>query len=120
MKQTLCTALVIGFLVGATQAQAAGTKSGSNNATQTVSPAKNTNQAPEFEEIQQLRSDVQRLKILLNQMWTNLAFVQATQSPLKHQFELEADAWQVTIEQMERRLKRMEQGTQFVTRGPLI
>jgi hypothetical protein len=60
------------------------------------------------DDVQQLSADVQRLKILLNQMRTNLAFVQTTQSPLKHQFELEADAWQVVLEQMERRLKRME------------
>ena len=38
----------------------------------------------------------------------NLAFVQTTQTPLKHQFELETDAWQVIVEQMERRLKQME------------
>jgi hypothetical protein len=63
------------------------------------------------DDVQQLSADVQRLKVLLNQMRTNLAFVQTTQSPLKHQFELEADAWQVVIEQMERRLKRMEDRT---------
>ncbi len=59
-------------------------------------------------DIEQLRGDVQRLRVLLNQMRNNLAFVQTSQTPLKHQFELEADAWQVVIEQMERRLKRME------------
>jgi hypothetical protein len=42
-------------------------------------------------------------------MRTNLAFVQTSPTPLKHQFELEADAWQVIVEQMERRLKKMEQ-----------
>ena len=60
------------------------------------------------DDVQQLNADVQRLKILLNQMRTNLGFVQTTQSPLKHQFELEVDAWQVVIDQMERRLKQME------------
>jgi hypothetical protein len=61
------------------------------------------------DDVQQLHADVQRLKVLLNQMRTNLAFVQTTQTPLKHQFELEVDAWQVIVEQMERRLKRVEQ-----------
>jgi hypothetical protein len=61
------------------------------------------------DDMQRLNADVQRLKILLNQMRTNLAFVETTQSPLKHQFALEVDAWQVVIEQMERRLKRMEE-----------
>jgi hypothetical protein len=61
------------------------------------------------DDMQQLNADVQRLKVLLNQMRTNLAFVETTQSPLKHQFALEVDAWQVLVEQMERRLKRMEE-----------
>lgn len=61
------------------------------------------------DDVQQLNADVQRLKVLLNQMRTNLAFVQTSQTPLKHQFELEADAWQVVTEQMERRLRQMEE-----------
>jgi len=61
------------------------------------------------EDVQQLQADLQRMKVLVNQMRTNLAFVQTSQTPLKHQFELEADAWQVIVEQMERRLKRMEE-----------
>ncbi len=57
---------------------------------------------------QQLSSDLQQLKVLLNQMRTNLAFVQTSPTPLKHQFELEVDAWQVIVNQMEQRLQRME------------
>ena len=60
------------------------------------------------DDIEQMRADLERLKVVLNQMRTNLAFVQTSQTPLKHQFELETDAWQVMVEQMERRLKRME------------
>lgn len=60
-------------------------------------------------EVEQLRGDVERLKVILNQMRTNLAFVQSSQSPLKHQFELETDAWQVLVEQMDRRIKRIEE-----------
>lgn len=60
------------------------------------------------EDLQQLQADLQRMKVLVNQMRTNLAFVQTSQTPLKHQFELEADAWQVVVEEMERRVKRME------------
>ena len=63
---------------------------------------------PDHDDVAQLRAEVQRLKILLNQMRTNLAFVQSSQTPLKHQFELEADAWQLVVEQMDRRLQRME------------
>ncbi len=60
------------------------------------------------EDRQQLSSDVQQLKVLVNQMRTNLGLVQLSPSPLKHQFELEADAWQVIIKQMEQRLEKME------------
>lgn len=57
---------------------------------------------------QQLSSDLQQMKVLLNQMRANLAFVQTSPTPLKHQFELEVDAWQVIVRQMEQRLQKME------------
>ena len=59
-------------------------------------------------ELQSMKSDVQRMRVMLNQMRTNLAFVDTTQSPLKHQFELEADMWQMMLDQMDRRIARME------------
>lgn len=76
-------------------------------------PAQATTQATpapqDSGDTEEMRTDLQRLKVLLNQMRTNLAFVQTSQTPLKHQFELEADAWQVIVEQMDRRLKLMEE-----------
>lgn len=73
-------------------------------------PAPDTSQhAAQANEVQQLRLDVQRLQSLVNQMRTNLAFVQTSQTPLKHQFEIEADAWQIVIDDMNRRIQRMEQ-----------
>jgi hypothetical protein len=74
-----------------------------------VSPDQRPAAVVRTDDAQQLRLDLDRLKVLLNQMRTNLAFVQTSQSPLKHQFELEADAWQVIVEQMDRRLKAMEE-----------
>ncbi len=76
------------------------------HATQAATPA--TNSQRDSDDIEHMRADLERLKVLLNQMRTNLAFVQTTQTPLKHQFELETDAWQVIVEQMEWRLKQME------------
>jgi len=52
----------------------------------------------------QTRQDLQRMKSLVQQMQTNLAFVTSIQGPLKHQFELEIDIWQLEIERLERRL----------------
>ena len=57
-------------------------------------------------DLEALRSDLQRMKGLVQQMESNLAFVDTTQSPLKHQFQLEIDMWKAVIQQMERRLDR--------------
>lgn len=56
------------------------------------------------QDLQALRDDVQRMKTLVQQMESNLAFVDTTQSPLKHQFELEIDMWKTVIGNMDRRL----------------
>ena len=63
-------------------------------------------------EVQAMKSDVQRMRVMLNQLRTNLAFVDTTQSRLKHQFELEADMWQMTLDQMDRRIAVMESSRQ--------
>ncbi len=52
-----------------------------------------------------------KMRVILNQMRTNLAFVQSTQTPLKHQFELEIDMWQTLLDQMDRRIREMEHST---------
>lgn len=56
------------------------------------------------DQVQGLKNDLDRMKALVQQMETNLAFVDTTQSPLKHQFQLEIDMWKMTIRQMERRM----------------
>ena len=52
---------------------------------------------------QALRDDIRKMRALVRQMETNLAFVDTTQSPLKHQFQLDIDMWNILIDQMERR-----------------
>ncbi len=52
---------------------------------------------------QALRDDIRKMRALVRQMETNLAFVDNTQSPLKHQFQLDIDIWNTLIDQMERR-----------------
>jgi len=61
---------------------------------------------------QALRDDLAKMKSLVQQMEQNLAFVDTTQSPLKHQFQLEIDMWKTTINQMERRLQHGGRGDQ--------
>jgi len=55
------------------------------------------------DEAKALQGDIRRMRALVQQMQQNLAFVDATQSPLKHQFQLEIDAWNTLLDQMERR-----------------
>ena len=52
---------------------------------------------------QALREDIRKMRALVGQMEANLAFVDSTQSPLKHQFQLDIDMWKILINQMERR-----------------
>ena len=54
-----------------------------------------------------MAADLERMRVLLNQLQTNLAFVQTTTTPLKHQFELEIDMWQTLLNQMQRRLDNL-------------
>ena len=52
---------------------------------------------------QALRDDIRKMRALVAQMQSNLAFVDSTQTPLKHQFQLDIDMWNIVIDQMERR-----------------
>lgn len=80
------------------------TRSNSFAAAQTVQDQDNQNQ--------EFRDDLAKMKSLVQQMEQNLAFVDTTQSPLKHQFQLEIDMWKTTINQMERRLQHGGRGDQ--------
>ena len=64
--------------------------------------------AVDEQEVQALANDVARMRTMLRQMEMNLALVQTTQTPLKHQFDLETDMWRVVLNGMERRLQRMQ------------
>jgi hypothetical protein len=55
------------------------------------------------DEAKALENDIRKMRAMVHQMETNLAFVDTTQTPLKHQFQLEIDAWNTLIDQMERR-----------------
>jgi hypothetical protein len=54
------------------------------------------------EQVQALQADIKRMQVLVHQMQNNLAAVTSAQDPLKHQFELEIEMWQILINQMER------------------
>lgn len=85
------------------------TPSGNSQAASSQASMANTAESAQFrrfssaDEAKALQGDIRRMRALVGQMQTNLAFVDTTQSPLKHQFQLEIDAWNILIDQMERR-----------------
>jgi uncharacterized protein YlxW (UPF0749 family) len=74
------------------------------DAAATTGAAHATSQPMTSEQVQSLREDLTRMKALVQQMETNLSFVDTSQTPLKHQFQLEIDMWRMMIRQMEHRL----------------
>ena|SRR5678815_3639902 len=70
----------------------------------------NSRSTSQQSEIDALKADVSQMKVVLNQMATNLAAVSDLQSPLKHQFQLDIEMWQIVIMQTQRRINLMEQG----------
>ncbi len=59
-------------------------------------------------ELEAMKLDLQRMQVILNQMRVNLGLATTTTTPLKHQFELDIDMWQIALQQMERRIQKME------------
>lgn len=58
--------------------------------------------------VQALKSDAERMSVLLNQMRSNLGNIQNTTTPLNHQFALEIDMWQVVLGQLQRHIADLE------------
>ena len=59
------------------------------------------------DQLEAMQADSKKMHVILNQMQTNLAFVTNTNDPLKHQFELEVEMWQMLLSQMDRRIEEM-------------
>jgi hypothetical protein len=59
------------------------------------------------DQLEAMRADSTKMHVILNQMQSNLAFVTNTNDPLKHQFELEVEMWQMLLNQMDRRIEEM-------------
>jgi hypothetical protein len=102
--------LIVAFIVltayvtcGVAQMKPAAVSADHSAGTQKISP-ETQHSSVRNDDVQALRQDVARMKALVQQMQTNLAFVDTTQSPLKHQFQLEIDMWQTLITEMDRRL----------------
>jgi hypothetical protein len=57
------------------------------------------------EDREELRRDIQAMQTLVDQMNKNLASVATGETPLKHQFRLQIDMWNLILRRMEKRLQ---------------
>jgi hypothetical protein len=97
--------LLSAVLLSGMQSTSSGASQAAASQASTASAAENA-QLHRFsasDEARALQGDIKRMRALVQQMQQNMAFVDNTQSPLKHQFQLEIDAWSTLIDQMERR-----------------
>ena len=85
-------------------------------ATPKASPSSKAAASSNQVEIEAMKADLTQMRVILNQMANNLAFVSDSQSPLKHQFQLDIDMWQLLLMQMQRRVNRLE-GTTSTSSG---
>ena len=65
-----------------------------------------------------MRADLAHMRILVGQMQRNLGFVDSGLTPLKHQFELEIEMWNLLINDMQRRLNARSGRLQPATNNP--
>jgi hypothetical protein len=103
-------AAIISCVLGSITVAAAQTRAAEpgNGAQSPAATAASAAPAARPDEVAALRDDVRNMRSLVQQMENNLTFVSDTQSPLKHQFEMEIQMWKMVIGQMERRLNAIE------------
>lgn len=97
--------LVSAVLLAAVQQPSPGASQAAASQANTANSAERT-QLKSFssgDDAKALEADIKRMRALVDQMQANLAFVDNSQSPLKHQFQLEIDTWRTLLSQMERR-----------------
>ena len=63
-------------------------------------------------ELTAMKDDLVKMQSLLNQMQAVFALVGNPTSPANHELELNIDMWRILINQMQRRVDRMEQRQQ--------
>ena len=78
-----------------------------NSSVQATASQANTAEKAQLKQLagdsQSTQDDLKKMRAIVAQMEANLAFVDNTQSPLKHQFQLEIDMWKALISHMEKK-----------------
>jgi len=91
----LCCVAIIGITRLNSASQVSFAQSFTSASRQTISTA----------QVESLKDDLNKMRSLVAQMETNLSLVDTTQTPLKHQFQLEIDMWKLEIQRMEKQLQ---------------
>ena len=108
-KQLFLSALLLAILTPAVAGQST-TSPAASNQPSPAAKAPSGGTASDSDP-QATRQDLQKMRIILNQMRNNLAFVGSTTTPLNHQFELDIEMWQALLDQMERRINQSGDGS---------
>jgi hypothetical protein len=74
----------------------------------TEQPGRPSLREQQANELAEMKADVAKMQSLLNQMQAVFALVGNPTSPANHELELNIDMWRVLINQMQRRIDRME------------
>ena len=105
------TLLVLAVSIGLMTASVAGQQkkpADPPTRSETASPSPSRDDRSE-RDLEEIRQDLQQMRSLLGQMQRNLAATAPGETPLKHQFQLEIDMWQVLIRRMQQRVGDREQ-----------
>jgi len=97
MRKTIHWMIPVFFCVAAAVCAAQDRRPNPPDSTVTA-PQSSTSSNPK-----EIKTDLERMQVLLGQMQRNVAFVSAGDTPLKHQFELEIEMWQILIQDMKKK-----------------
>ena len=93
LRPWIATVALCGCLLASAAAQTSASSHSPSTAESTPQAQPTTN--PD------MKDDIQKMRVILNQMRNNLAFVGNTTTPLAHQFQLEIDMWQALLDHMQ-------------------
>jgi len=103
----LCSIFLMPFLSEAQQKEASPTKTmkvPGDPYRQDVPRHRACHQLSEAERLE-LEKDLEKMRVLIGQMQHNLAATATGETPLKRQFQLDIEMWQLLVQRMEKRLE---------------
>ena len=103
----LCSIFLIPILSQAQQKEAppANTRTAPRDPGRPAAPRQHACRELSEAERQELEKDLQKMRTLIGQMQHNLAAAATGETPLKRQFQLDIEMWQLLVQRMERRLE---------------